>query len=380
MDRRLRSPAIALGICSLLLPLVLALGACLVMRNIDAPRAEFALVVAEHGDQSPLGGAAGLGAALALQDEVAAGRLTLRRLDTQSDNARAASICAAAAPTATLGLGFTDTDPALASVPAFVKAGKPFVVIGATDPGIPALCGAGTFLACFSDQAQAVAAAKFGTQRFGKRVLVIFDARSRYARTLAGFFKQWLDEDGRGTVVKELDLAFVPASRLGPHMISERGRADFVFVACEPQDVGGVIAGVREADAQLPIIGGDAFDCDAVLRTVVKPTERVWFTTHAWLGAGASAEAVEFSTRYKQAYGVLPPNAFAALGYDAARLALDARRRAGSDDPKAITAALAATRDFHGVTGTISYADGPVPTKDVWMVEVVTGERTLAGH
>ena len=380
MDRRLRSPAVALGICSLLIPLVLALGACLVMRNIDAPRAEFALVVAEHGDQPPLGAPAGLGAALALQDEVTAGRLTLHRLDTKSDNARAASICATAAPTATLGLGFTDTDPALASVPSFTKAGKPFVVIGATDPSIPALCGAGTFLACFSDQAQAVAAATFGTQRFGKRVLVIFDARSQYARTLAGFFKQWLDEDGRGTVVKELDIAFVPASRLGPHMISERGRADFVFVACEPQDVGGVIAGVREADAQLPIIGGDAFDCDAVLRTVVKPTERVWFTTHAWLGAGASAEAKEFSARYAKAYGALPPNAFAALGYDAARLALDARRRAGSDDPKAITAALAATRDFRGVTGTISYANGPVPTKDVWMVEVVTGERTLAGH
>jgi branched-chain amino acid transport system substrate-binding protein len=360
--------------------LALALGAFWTMRNIDAPRAEFALVVAEHGDQSPLGAPAGLGAALALQDEVTAGRLALHRLDTKSDNARAASLCATAAPTATLGLGFTDTDPALASVPSFTKAGKPFVVIGATDPSIPALCGAGTFLACFSDQAQAVAAATFGTQRFGKRVLVIFDARSQYARTLAGFFKQWLDEDGRGTVVKELDLAFVPASRLGPHMISERGRADFVFVACEPQDVGGVVAGVREADAQLPIIGGDAFDCDAVLRTVVKPTERVWFTTHAWLGAGASAEAQEFSARYKKAYGALPPNAFAALGYDAARLALDARRRAGSDDPKAITAALAATRDFRGVTGTISYANGPVPTKDVWMVAVVKGERTLAGH
>jgi branched-chain amino acid transport system substrate-binding protein len=225
-----------------------------------------------------------------------------------------------------------------------------------------------------------VAAAKFGTQRFGKRVLVIFDARSQYARTLAGFFKQWLDEDGRGTVVTQLDLAAVPAAGLGARMTSERGRADFVFVACEPQDVGPVIAGVREADAQLPIIGGDAFDCDAVLRTVVKPTERVWFTTHAWLGAGASTEAQEFSARYKKAYGALPPNAFAALGYDAARLALDARRRAGSDDPKAITAALAATRDFRGVTGTISYANGPVPTKDVWMVEVVKGERTLAGH
>ena len=106
----------------------------------------------------------------------------------------------------------------------------------------------------------------------------------------------------------------------------------------------------------------------------------MWFTTHAWLGAGASAEAVEFSARYQKAYGALPPNAFAALGYDAARLALDARRRAASDDPKAIAAALAATRDFHGVTGTISYADGPVPTKDVWMVEVVNGARTLAGH
>ena len=88
--------------------------------------------------------------------------------------------------------------------------------------------------------------------------------------------------------------------------------------------------------------------------------------------------AQAFVAAYSTAYGTPPVNAFAALGYDAARLAIDARTRAGSDDPKAIAAALAATTDFHGVTGTINYANGPVPKKDVWMVSVTNGTLQLA--
>ncbi|HEY2122289.1 MAG TPA: ABC transporter substrate-binding protein, partial [Chthoniobacterales bacterium] len=45
---------------------------------------------------------------------------------------------------------------------------------------------------------------------------------------------------------------------------------------------------------------------------------------------------------------------FAALGYDAANVLLDAIRRAGSSDPPAIRAALAATKEYPGVSGDIT--------------------------
>jgi branched-chain amino acid transport system substrate-binding protein len=48
------------------------------------------------------------------------------------------------------------------------------------------------------------------------------------------------------------------------------------------------------------------------------------------------------------------PNGLAALGYDAALVMFDAIRRAGSAEPARIRAALAATRNVHGATGTIT--------------------------
>jgi branched-chain amino acid transport system substrate-binding protein len=48
------------------------------------------------------------------------------------------------------------------------------------------------------------------------------------------------------------------------------------------------------------------------------------------------------------------PNGLAALGYDAVKLAADAIKRANSTDPKLIRDAIEQTKDFQGVTGTIS--------------------------
>jgi branched-chain amino acid transport system substrate-binding protein len=61
----------------------------------------------------------------------------------------------------------------------------------------------------------------------------------------------------------------------------------------------------------------------------------------------------EFDKTYSAKYGTLPDN-FAALGYDAASVVLDAIRRAGSSDPTAIRDALAATKDHPGVSGNIT--------------------------
>ena len=352
-----------------------------------------AVLAAETGPMSPIGLSAMRGAQLAITEHnhTSTLRFDAECIDTQSSSPRATEIARAAAARNTIGIGFTDSDPALLAIPEFTRIGKPFVVIGATDPKLPGRCGAGTFLACFGDDAQAIAAADFGAAHFGKRALVIFDSRHEYTRTVASFFRSRFGNEVGGSAVAEFDLSFTPAPAIAPHLVAPANQADFIFVACMPEDIAAVLKSVRSALPTTPIIGGDSFDCDAVLRTptansqastnaasATAPTNHVWFTTHAWLGTGASPAALAFVDAYSAAYGTRPPNAFAALGYDAARLAIDARTRAGSDDPKAIAAALAATTDFHGVTGTISYANGPVPKKDVWMVSVTNGTLQLA--
>lgn len=378
MDRRINSPALALGICSLLIPVVLALGSCWAMKTVDAPRAVVVIAVAETGTQSPLGVPAGMGAALAFASGDGATLFDVQRLDTRSDNAAAAQAAAMAAKGASIAVGFTDSDPALAAAPAFTKRGVPVVVIGATDPSLPARCGSGTFLACFGDDAQAIAGAEFGASRFGKRAAVIFDSRRDYTRTLAGFFRTHLGSKLGGSAVAEFDLASVAAPAIAPHLLEMSKDIDFVYVALQPEQVADVLKSVRSALPSTPIVGGDGLDFDGVLQVAGAPASGVYYTTHAWLGQGASPEAAAFAAAYSKANAGMQPTAFSALGYDAAMLAVDARRRAVSDAPAAIAAALAATRDFRGVTGTISYANGPVPAKDVWVIEVKAGTRSLA--
>ena len=348
-----------------------------------------AVLDSETGPMSPIGITAMRGAQLAIAEHNRAStlRFDAECIDTQSSSPRATEVARAAATRNTLGIGFTDSDPALVAVPEFTRVGKPFVVIGATGPKLPARCGAGTFLACFGDDAQAIAAADFGATHFGKRTLVIFDSRYEYTRTLANYFRSRIGNEVGGTVVAEFDLNFTHAPAIAPHLVAPANKADFIFVACMPEDIAEILKSIRSALPETPIIGGDTFDCAAVLHTpsassgsnanAASPTNHMWFTTHAWLGAGASPAAQAFVAAYSTAYGTPPPNAFAALGYDAARLAMDACVRAGSDDPKAIAAALAATTNFEGATGTISYANGPVPKKRVWIISVSNGTLQL---
>ena len=380
VDRRINAPAIAIGICSLLVPILMALGSCWAMRGMapEVSRGALALMNDETGAQGALGLPAARGALLAFDAAGASAELAVHRADTQSDAARAAQLAASAASAAAIGVGFTDSDAALAAVPAFTKAGRPFIVIGATDPALPERCGKGAFLACFGDDAQARAAAEFGAARFGKRAVVVFDSARAYPRTLAAHFRTHLGSALGGSAVMEFDLASVAPPAIAPHLVSMAGEADFVYAALEPEQVGPVLQAVRSALPQVPVLGGDGFDFDGALRTGNAPSDRVWFTTHAWLGEGRSPEAAAFAAAYARANAGVAPTAFAALGHDAAMLALDARRRAGSDDPAAISSALAATRGFAGITGTIDYAAGPVPRKDVWVVELASGTRRLA--
>ena len=68
----------------------------------------------------------------------------------------------------------------------------------------------------------------------------------------------------------------------------------------------------------------------------------------------------EFTARYGG-----PPRTTAAMTYDAVGVLLDALRRAGTTDPDALRDAIAATRDYRGATGTITFAGRRDPDRSV---------------
>jgi branched-chain amino acid transport system substrate-binding protein len=84
-----------------------------------------------------------------------------------------------------------------------------------------------------------------------------------------------------------------------------------------------------------------------------------------------------FVEKYRERFGATP-DSLAALAYDAARVLADGIKRAGSTDGSKLRDAIAATKGFDGVTGTINLGAARDPEgKTLVIVEVKNGALAL---
>jgi len=298
--------------------------------------------------------------------------------DTKSDPETTESAARQVVSSVSLAAGFTDNDSVLIAGPFFQRAKVPFLSIGATDPALPEVVGNSIFLTPFGDNTQAAAAAEFGQRQFGNSVAILWDSTSEYTRTLPRYFRTRFEELGGNVALEASYDGGCDITSLGQQVAGLSHEPHFVYLAGLPDCIGDVVASLRVAGVKEPIVGGDGLDTPNVLEGDQGPTNNAWFTTHAWLSEETgTAEAKDFVAAYRDAYGVAPADAFAALGYDAARLMLDALRRARSQ--RGIFYALEHTEGFKGVTGTISFSsESHVPLKTVWVIAVQNGEKSLA--
>ena len=69
---------------------------------------------------------------------------------------------------------------------------------------------------------------------------------------------------------------------------------------------------------------------------------------------------------------------FAALGFDAANLVMQAVKEAGSAAPAKVLAAMGTIRTYDGISGTLRFAHGShVPKKDVTIILIEDGKEKL---
>jgi len=333
------------------------------------------------GSQAALDAPSSRGAQLAVDEANRAGgvlgrKIRLLQVDGES---RPAAIKQRAAellkrfPALSALMGFSDTDMVLAAAPVAARHRRVFVTSGATSPRLPGQVPDYLFLACFGDNVQAAAAAEWlYRDRAARTVAVFYNSTMEYTRLLHSYFAARFVQLG-GNVVQ--------ISSYEPEAVSKVvGRApqtDAVFVAAGPEDAVAATLQLRAAGYTGPIVGGDGFDSDAWLKHA--ELKDVYFTTHAYLGAdNPDPRVTAFRKSYLAAYSGSPPDAFAALGYDAARLIIAAIAKAGDDDPVKVRQALGAMRRFEGVTGTVSYLAGSrIPTKTVSILAYEGGKRRL---
>ncbi len=279
-------------------------------------------------------------------------------------------------------MGFSDSDMTLAAAPIAAKAGIVFVTSGATSPKLPDQVPDYLFLACFGDNVQAAAGAEyaFNTLKY-KTVFLLYDQGTEYTKLLSKYFKERYTELG-GQVVLE-DSYQTGDKDFSAQITKLKGAAtqpDFLYIAAQPDDIGTIVKQFRDSGVDKVIMGGDGYDTPLLVQIPGAGATNVYFTTHSLMDKNLGTDPVKkFINSYETEYGNVPENAFAALGYDTMRLIADAIGRAKSSDPKAIRDALASTKDFPGITGTLSYPSGSrVPQKGVAMILVKDQKLTLA--
>ena len=199
---------------------------------------------------------------------------------------------------------------------------------------------------------------------------------STYTELLHGYFETRFK--GLGGKVLAVESYSLDAGDIGAK-VAKLPRADLVYLAAQPDDVALAVPALRNAGIEAPILGGDGLDIGEAWAKIDKAS-KVYFTTHAYLGADNPAPAVkEFRAGFANAYLGKEPDAFAALGYDAARLLMAAIENAGSTEAQAVREGLARTKNFAGVTGTITFAAGNrIPMKSVTVMEVDGGRQSFA--
>ena len=231
------------------------------------------------------------------------------------------------------------------------------------------------FRVCFTADYQGRAAALFTARDLkARRAALLVDQGSDYALDYARAFRPLFEQLG-GEVVgswsyrdgdKDFKAQLTAIAEAGP---------DVLVVPAMYHDVPGIARQARQVGITAPLVGGDGWDAIETATLGGAAVEGSYFTTH-YAPDQPDARVRTFIDAYQHAYGATP-DAMAALGYDAARLALDAIARAGSSDPEAVRAALAATRDFPGITGRITMGPDRDPAKSVMVLQIRNGSFHL---
>ena len=307
--------------------------------------------------------------------------LELEVFDTRTDQQVTATAAQEAVSSGVVaGFGQSDTTFVMAAAPTFQEAGIPFVTSGATHPMLPTWVGDNMFMAAFGDDDQSYAIADYAYDTLGlRRVYLWTDNSMDFTRALSEFFTERFQERG-GEIVSEdfFMMGDTDFSAQIDRLAAVDPAPDGVFISAIPSEAGLTVRQLREAGIEMPIVSGDGFDTPLVAE-VPGPelADDVFFSTHTYL-ADDRPEVQEFIDAYTEMHGNPPENSFAPLGYDAVGLIANAIEQAGSAEPAAISEALANTRDYPAVTGTISYTrENMVPPKPVSIVSVQSGEYNV---
>ena len=253
----------------------------------------------------------------------------------------------------------------------------PIIAPAATNPDVTVENGTVkpfVFRSCFIDPQQSEVMAQFAAKDLNAKTAVLYlDSSSDYSKSLGKIFKEKFEADGGQVVMEEAFLAKDQDFKAALTKI-QTANADVIFVPAYYEEVGKIVKQARELGITAAILGTDGWDDSKVVDIAGKDAlNNTYFCTHYFEG---DAEVQSFIKAYSDEYKSAP-NVFAALGYDAGKMLINAIEREGTDSEK-IRANIESIKDLQVGTGKITMdAATHNPIKGIVVIETKDGVRQL---
>ncbi len=272
-------------------------------------------------------------------------------------------------------LGEVASSNSLAAGPICQSNKVPMISPSSTNPAVTEK-GDYIFRMCFLDSYQGESMANYVTRQLGmKTAAILIDVKSDYSTGLAHFFKNQFVKNG-GRIVAEQSYAKGDNDFRSQLTAIKSANPQMIFVPGYYSDIGQIAIQSRDLGITQPLVGGDGWESPQLIEIGGKALEGCFYSNHYFPG-DPNPNVQTFVQKYKERFGATP-GALAALGYDAARVLADAMKRAGKVDGPAIRDAIAATKGFAGVTGSITLGPDRNPQgKKLVIVEIKDGQLTL---
>jgi len=202
-------------------------------------------------------------------------------------------------------------------------------------------------------------------------VAVLSDVKSDYSMGLAKFFKEGFTAAG-GKIVSDQNYSGGDKDFNAQLTTIKASNPDGIFVPGYYTEVGLIALQARQLGITVPIFGGDGWESSALVPIGGKALEGDFFSTH-FSPQDTSPAVQAFVKSYQAKYAGETPDAMAALGYDSAMMLVDAMKKAGSTDGDKVRDALAAEKDFPGVTGNITIDANRDASKPAVILTITNG-------
>ncbi len=293
-------------------------------------------------------------------------------------------------------IGEVASSRSLAGGPICQAAGVPMISPSSTNPKVTQV-GDYIFRMCFIDPFQGTVMAKFAAENLNvHKVAILKDVKNEYSVGLAQFFTKAFVERG-GSIIAEQAYSSGDQDFRAQLTAIKAKAPEAIYLPGYYTEAGLIARQARELGLTVPILGGDGWESDQLIGIGGTALEGCYYSNHFAVD-NPDPRLQSFLQAYRDANGGRDPNAIGGLAYDAAQVLFGAMESLSKSDP-AVFAALgsdksgtperkaatqkirdliAATKDYPGVTGTITLDADRNASKPAVVLEIKGGKKVYA--